>query len=97
MLAIGELLVSANGRVSVWALGAGCSRGWLCPLQLGNNRRPAEFVRRVETIWAPLEMIVGSVKFQFDLHTRVSMTGGAMSPIGAAVAIRGRLQRQTVV
>lgn len=89
MLAIGDLLVSAIGLVSVWALRARCSRGWLCPLRFGNNRRPAKFVRRVQTIWAPLEMIVGFVKLQFDLYTRVSITGGAMSPIGPIVSIRG--------
>ena len=38
MLTVGELLVSANGAVSVWGLGAGCSRSWPCPLQFGNSR-----------------------------------------------------------
>ena len=89
MLAVGELLVSAKGRVSVWALRAGCSMGWLCPFQFGNSRRPAEFVWRAQTIWAPLEMIVGFVKLQFDRSTKVSMTGGAASPIGAVVSMRG--------
>lgn len=97
MLAIGELLVSANGCVSVWGLRAGCSRGWLCPLHFGNSRTPAEVVQQVQTIWTPLEMIVGFVKLQFDLYTRVSMAGGATSPIGAVLSMRGRLQRQTLV
>lgn len=97
MLAVGELLVSANRGVGVRALGAGYSGSWLGPLQFGNSRRPAEFVRRVQAIWAPLEMIVGFVKLQFDLYARVSVTGGATSAIGAVVSIRGRLQRQTLV
>lgn len=89
MLAIGELLVSANGCVSVWELRAGCSRDWLRPLHFGNSRTPAEVVRQVHTIWTPLEMIVGFVKLQFDLYTRVSMTGGATSPTGAVLSTRG--------
>lgn len=97
MLAIGELLVSAFRGVGAWGLRARGSRSCLCPLHFGNSRRPAEFVRRVQTIWAPLEMIVGFVKLQFDLYTRVSMSRGATSPIGAVVSIRGRLQRQTLV
>ena len=96
MLAIRELLVSANGGVGVWGLGAGSSRRWLSPLQFGNNRRPTELVRRVQTVWAPLEMIVGFVEVHFDL-CRVSVTGGAPGPVGAVVSMRGRLQRQALV
>lgn len=89
MLAIGKLLVSANGGVSVWGLWAGCSRSWFCPLQFGNSRRPAEFVWRVQTIRAPLEMIVGFIELHFHVYTSVSVTRGATSPIGAIVCMRG--------
>lgn len=97
VLAVGELLVSANGCVGVWDLGAGWSRGWLRPLHFRSSRSPAEFMRRVQAIWTPLVMIVGFVELQFDLHAGVSMTGGATSPISAVVSVRGRLQRQTLV
>lgn len=97
MLAIGNLFVSADGGVVVWELRAWCSRGWLCPLHFGNIRTPAEVVGRVQTIWTSLEMIVGFVKIQFDLYTRISMIGGASNPISAVLSMRGRLQRQTRV
>lgn len=92
MLAIGELWLSANGAVLMRGLGAGCSTGWFCPLHFGNSKWPAGFMWRVQTIWAPLKVIVGFVEVQFSVYTRVPMARGATSPIGAVVCVGGRLQ-----
>lgn len=97
MLAIGELLVIAHGGFSVRRLGGGCSRSCFSPLRFGNRGWPAEFVWRVQTVWAPLKMIVGFVKLCFNVSARVSMTRGATSPIGAKVSMGGRLQRLALV
>lgn len=93
MLAVGELFVSANGRLSVWELGAGRFGSRLCSLRFGESRRPAEFVPEVQAVWAPLDVIVGSFALHFDLCGRVSLTRGAASPIGATVSVRRGLQR----
>lgn len=101
MLAVVELLFSASGRVAVRVLGDGRRGRRVRPLRLGRHsgRRAAELVRRVEVIGAPLVevIVVGPVELQLGLRARVSVAGGAAAPGGAAVAVRGRPQRQTLV
>lgn len=42
-------------------------------------------------------MIIGFVKLNFHMCTRVSTTRGATGPIGATVCVGGRLEGQTLV
>lgn len=87
MLAVVELRVSANGGVGVGGFGTGGSRCRFFPVWFGSSRRHGESVQRVQTVQTSFERIARFVRLCFDLYVRVSLRGGAVDPVGAAVSV----------
>lgn len=97
VLAVIELLISADGRVTTWDLQAWSGEGRLRPLHLGRRRRPAAVVLQAQTTRTLPDVAAGFVKIQFDLCSSVSVAGGAPSLAGAVGSMRGRGWRQTML
>lgn len=89
MLAVGEVLAGANGRVGGGQLGVGRGGGFVRPVRLG------EAVRQEQAAGTRLVVIVGFVEVQLDLRRGAPVASGPAEPIGAALSVRGRVRGQT--
>lgn len=89
VLAVVELRLGADGRVTVWDLQARSGEGRFRPLRLGRRQRPAAVVLQAQAARTLPDVAAGFVKIQFDLCGGVSVAGGAPGLAGAAAPMRG--------